>query len=156
MQGEAGVTMKINQQPVTSKVYECTCLNRLLGIVAIVSLLCVGCYSLPRQRGTWDGEGVSIVLYDAEQHGCECAALRISDGPALKVFVPQRVVLVNSRLKTFFTNEYVGKKLRVTGLIMNDIPTCSTSGKELLGYQTNFLDQIGAIYLLKVSKIESH
>ena len=131
-------------------------MNRLFGIPALLLVLCcAGCYSLPKQRCTWIGEGRSVTLYDAEQRGCACAALQITEGPALKKFVPQQVVLVNSKLETFSTNEYTGK-LRVTGLIMSDYPTCAANGKVLLSYKPNPVGQLGAIYILKVSKIESY
>ena len=130
--------------------------TRLFRLPALVLLLCcAGCYSLPNQRGTWSGVGGSVVLYDAKKSGCSCAALQIADGPALREFVPQKVVLVDSKLKTFSPDAYVGKNIRVTGLIVNDYATCAETGELLLGDRPNWEGQFGAIYVLKVSKIES-
>jgi hypothetical protein len=82
--------------------------------------------------------------------------LEITDGPALKKYVPQKVVLVDSKLKTFSPDVYAGKSIRVTGLIVNDYPMCAATGELLLGDRPNWEGQFGAIYVLKVSKIESY
>jgi hypothetical protein len=131
--------------------------TRLFRLAALVLLMCcAGCYSLPKQRGTWSGVGRSVVLYDAKRSGCSCAVLEIKDGPALKKYVPQKVVLVDSKLKTFSPDAYAGKSIRVTGLIVNEYPTCAATGELLLGDRHNWEGQFGAIYVLRVSKIESH
>lgn len=126
-----------------------TCLFRLPALVLL--LCCAGCYSLPKQRGIWSGVGDSVILYDAKKSGCSCVALQIVDGPALRKYIPQKVVLVDSKLKTLSPDAYVGKNIRATGLIVNDYPTCAETGELLLNWEGQF----GAIYVLKISKIES-
>lgn len=129
--------------------------NRLFRLGTLVLLLCcAGCYSLPKQRGTWSGVGERIVLYDIKGIGCSCVALKIEAGPTLKKGIIERVVLVDSKMKTYSPDAYAGKKLRVTGLIVNDYPTCAATGEQLFGYRPNSIGQIGAIYVLRVSKIE--
>jgi hypothetical protein len=129
----------------------------LLRVSALGLLMCcAGCYSLPKQRGTWSGIGGSIVLYDAKKRGCWCAVLDIAEGPPLKRYIPQKVVLVDSKLMTLPPDTYEGKKLRVTGLILNDFPTCAATGEPLLGDRPNWEGLFGAIYLLKVKKIEPY
>jgi hypothetical protein len=131
--------------------------TRLLRLGTLVMLLCcAGCYSLPKQRGTWSGVGEPIVLYDIKGIGCSCVELKIEAGPTLKPGIVKWVVLVDSKLKTYSPEAYIGKKLRVTGLIVNVFPTCLASGELLVGYRPNSVGQFGAIYVLRVSKIESH
>src|ERR1044071_3071641 len=127
----------------------------LQGVVVVsVVLFVVGCDSLPSQRGTWKGTGGAIELFDTEEGPCSCATLTIKEGTALKEFIPQRVVLVNSKLKTFEPKPYEGKKIRVHGLIYSCHPTCGQTGKTLLGYVPYPVGQLGGIYVIKVRKIE--
>ena len=95
-------------------------------------------------------------MYDISGEGCSCVALKIEAGPTLKKGIIERVVLVDSKLKTYSPDPYIGKKLRVTGLIVNDYPTCAATRKQLFGYRPNPVGQFGAIYVLRVSKIESN
>lgn len=121
----------------------------------VLFLCCAGCYSLPKQRGTWSGDGGFVALYDAKRNARSCAVLEIKEGPALKQHIPQRVVLVDSNLKTLRPDTYAGKSIRVTGLIVNEYPRCAATGELLLGDRPSWEGQFGAIYVLQVSKIES-
>lgn len=130
--------------------------TRVISIPILALLIgAVGCYSLPKQRGTWEGEIGTIALYDAEKRECVCVALEITNGPALKQYVPKRVVLVKRNLQTYSTNELSGKKFRVTGQIASEYPICASTGKMLLGYRPNPQGDMPGIYVLKVSKVES-
>jgi hypothetical protein len=116
----------------------------------------VGCYSLSKQRGAWAGIGEPITLYDIKGSASPCVALKIEAGPTLKKGIINSVVLVDSKLMTYSPEEYIGKKLHVDGLILNDQPICATTGKQLFGYKPSSVGQLGGIYVLRVSKIKSH
>jgi hypothetical protein len=117
-----------------------------------VALLQEGCYSLPKQTGTWEGKIESLILYDAEKQPCTSAALIVTGGPPLKGLMPTKLALVNKYLKTYPSEEILGNQMSVSGQILSGFPICSSTGKMLVGYRPE-AEHDFPIYFLKVRKI---
>src|SRR4051794_32844238 len=101
----------------------------IIRFFAVASLLLglLGCYRLPRQSGTWEGVAQEITLFKTNRAECVCVALKIASGPQRKVFVPERLVIVDRQLQVSDRFELVGKRLRIRGRVESVFPRC-TSG----------------------------
>jgi hypothetical protein len=108
-----------------------------------------GCYSLPKQSGTWEGVACDTLLYDANGKAHDCMSFKIQHGPQLKMYVPAEVVLVKSDLKCYPVSEVPGTRLRISGKICSTFPTSQT-GAKLLGYRPEPQHDFPGIYVLKV------
>lgn len=130
----------------------------LLACLAAILVL-TGCFSLPTQRGTWTGTVSPVVLFDAKGDECVCAAFEVTGGPALKTYVPRRLVLVTADLATYAANAFESVaggrgEIRVTGRIMSEFPSCAASGSVLTGFSRAPTNAFPGIYVLRVARIE--
>ncbi len=117
-------------------------------------LVCVSCYSLPRQRGSWTAEITSQELYDSSLKPVQCSVAKILNGPPLEKHIPDRVILVRSDLTCLDANGLRGETVRLSGTILSDWPLNPESGKPVMRRTAEPEEGFSAPWILKVRKME--
>ena len=94
-------------------------------------LLLTGCADNLRERGTWTGTGKSVNLYESNGKVVPALALEIDPGQVRKTTVDDTPVLIDEDSTPIPPGPYIGKRLRVKGLIYSESPINPSDQKHL-------------------------
>ena len=115
-------------------------------------LLLAGCAANMTERGTWTGTGKIVNLYASSGRTVAVLAIDIDPGQIRKTTVDHTPVIIDKDLMPIPPGPYVGKRLRVKGLIYCDHPIDPNNKEMLRAYPPSSHENFDMPGVIKVSQ----
>ena len=126
----------------------------IVGLLLAACLGLSGCYSLPKQSGTWIVEIETKVFYDSSLEPIECVGADIVQGPRLKNLIPSSVFVVKPDMRCYQPGEIDATKARIKGTIVSEFPIHPKTGKPVTHKTQNPEEGFSVPWVLKVKELE--
>ena len=124
------------------------------GIAILIGFALVGCYTTPKQKGTWIVEVEKRVFYDSSLEPAECLGATIVRGPPLREPLPVTVFIVKPDMRCYEPHELDTSLARIKGTILSDFPIHPRTGRPVTHRTPDPNEGFSIPWVIRVKELE--